>query len=266
MSDRAFRYEEGAGIARITLDRPASLNSLTFETYADLVETFRGMRGRSDVRAVVITGTGRAFCTGGDVKEIIEPLLAKGIDDLRRFARMTCDLVQAMREAPQPIVAALNGTVAGAGAAIAVAADFRIAAEEAKIAFLFVRVGLAGADMGMCRLLPSIVGLGRATELLMLGDFIDAREAHRIGLYNRVVAAQELAAEASALAARIGAGPARALAATKRALRDELSMDLASALDYEARLQADLMTEADFREGFAAFREKRLPRFEGAPE
>jgi enoyl-CoA hydratase/carnithine racemase len=179
---------------------------------------------------------------------------------------MTCDLVRAMRAAPQPIVASLNGTVAGAGAILAIASDLRLAAESAKIAFLFVKVGLAGADMGACHLLPRIVGLGRAAELLMTGDFIDASEALRIGLYNRVVPADRLEAETAALVDRLVRGPAAGIAATKRALHREMHMDLETALSEEARVQAELMRGPDFREGYRAFIEKRPPRFDGAPE
>ena len=179
---------------------------------------------------------------------------------------MTCELVRAMRELAKPIVASLNGSVAGAGAAIALAADLRLASEKARIAFLFVKVGLAGADMGAAHLLPRLVGFGRATELLMLGDFIDAAEALRIGLSNRVVPQEQLAAATRELAERLAAGPAEALAATKRALQRELHMGLAQALDEEARIQAELMQRPDFAEGFRAFVERRAPRFPGPRE
>jgi enoyl-CoA hydratase/carnithine racemase len=266
MTPRSFRYAETGPVARITLDRPDSLNALTFEVYRELVELFRGLAARDDVRAVTLTGAGRAFCTGGDVEEIIGELLHYDRARLHAFTRTTCDLVAAMRALPQPIVASHNGTVAGAGAAIALASDFRIAADSARIAFLFVRVGLAGADMGAAFLLPRLVGLGRATELLMLGDFVSAQEAERIGLYQRVVAAERLQAETDALLERLVRGPRRGLAETKRALDAELSMELAAALDAEARLQAELMLDPDFREGFDAFLQKRAPRFSGAPE
>jgi enoyl-CoA hydratase/carnithine racemase len=263
---RSFLYGESGGVATLTLNRPETLNSLTFQVYRELTDTFRALADRGDVRAVVLTGTGRAFCTGGDVKEIIGDLLHRDTKGLLEFTRLTCDLIRAMRALPRPIVASLNGTVAGAGAAIALAADLRVAADTARIAFLFVRVGLAGADMGAAHLLPRVVGLGRATELLMTGDFIDASEALRIGLYNRVVAPEHLAGETSALVDRLRRGPAAGLAATKRALNEELHLDLESALDREAQVQAELMRGPDFREGFAAFMEKRKPRFEGAPE
>lgn len=263
---RSFRYEEKGGVATITLDRPDTLNSLTFEVYRELTDLFRGLGHRPAVRAVVLGGAGRAFCTGGDVKEIIGELLRYDREQLHAFTRMTCELVKAMRLMPRPIVAALNGTVAGAGAALALACDFRVAAESARIAFLFVKVGLAGADMGAAFLLPRVVGLGRATELLMTGEFIDAPEALRIGLYHRVVPAERLLGETAALVGRLVRGPLEGIAATKDALNRELPMDLSSALDHEAAVQAELMLRPDFREGFDAFVAKRPPRFDGAPE
>jgi enoyl-CoA hydratase/carnithine racemase len=262
MKPTSFLYEEFQSVATLTLNRPDTLNALTFQVYAELTAALRALAERRHVRAVVITGRGRAFCTGGDVKEIIGELLSADAERLHRFTTLTCDLVRAMRALPRPIVASLNGPVAGAGAAIALAADFRLAAEEARIAFLFVKVGLAGADMGAAHLLPRLVGLGKATELLMTGDFITAEEALRIGLYNRVVPAGSLKAETSALVERLACGPADALAATKRALNDELHLDLESALRNEARVQAELMRGPDFREGWAAFTGKRPPRFQ----
>jgi enoyl-CoA hydratase/carnithine racemase len=230
-----------------------------------MTDTMRGLASRPDIRAVVVTGTGRAFCTGGDVSDIIGDLLHRSPEGLLEFTRLTCDLVRAIRELPRPVVASLNGTVAGAGAAIATACDLRIAADTARIAFLFVRVGLAGADMGMAFLLPRLVGFGRATELLMTGEFTEPAEAHRIGLYNRVVPAGELAATTRETVDRLVRGPSEGLAMTKDALNRELHMDLRQALEHEARVQADLMRGEDFHEGFAAFREKRPPRFRGAP-
>ena len=183
-----YTHDTVTGVATIVLNRPQRMNALTFEVYRELGETFRDFADEPGVRAIVLTGQGKAFCTGGDVHDIIGPLLGRDADGMYEFTRMTCDVVEAMRACPRPIIAALNGTVAGAGAVLATAADLRVAAESARIAFLFTKVGLSGADMGMCWLLPRIVGFGRATELLMTGDFIDAAEAHRIGLYNRVVA------------------------------------------------------------------------------
>lgn len=266
MSPKSFLYDEAGGVATLTLNRPQALNALTFEVYRELTDTFRALAGRPEVRVVVLTGAGNAFCTGGDVKDIIGELLHRDPAGLLQFTQLTCDLVRAMRALPQPIVASLNGTVAGAGAAIAVASDLRVAADSARIAFLFVKVGLAGADMGCAHLLPRIVGLGRATELLMTGAFVDAEEAHRIGLYNRVVTRDRLAEETASLASTLARGPAAGLAATKDALNREMDMDVWSALDHEARVQAELMTGPDFHEGFAAFMEKRRPRFQGAPE
>jgi enoyl-CoA hydratase/carnithine racemase len=261
-----FVYEERGPVATVRLNRPEALNALTFDVYRELTETFRALGGRPGVRAVVLTGTGRAFCTGGDVKDIIGDLLHRDADGLLAFTRLTCDLVRAMRALPRPIVASLNGTVAGAGAILALASDLRVASETARIAFLFVKVGLAGADMGACQLLPRVVGLGRAAELLMTGAFIDAREAHRIGLYNRVVPPERLEAETAGLVDALVRGPLPGIAATKDALDREATMDLEQALEHEARLQAGLMARPDFREGFAAFMEKRPPRFDGAPE
>lgn len=266
MTPKSFLYEEQNGVATITLNRPHTLNSLTFEVYRELTDTFAKLKGRDGVRVVVLTGKGRAFCTGGDVNEIIGPLLYRTPDQLHEFTRMTCDLIHAMRTLRRPIVASLNGTVAGAGAALALASDLRIAADTAKIAFLFVKVGLSGADMGAAQLLPRLVGAGRAAELLMTGDFIDAAEAYRIGLYNRVVPPDSLGEATAEMVGRLARGPVHGLAVTKEALNHEAPMTLEAALEYEARVQAELMSGADFREGFAAFTARRKPRFEGSPE
>jgi enoyl-CoA hydratase/carnithine racemase len=266
VNPRSFRFEQAGAVATLRLDRPQAMNALTFDVYRELTDTLRALADRSDVRAVVLTGTGRAFCTGGDVREIIGALLGRDEKALLEFTTLTCDLVRAMRALPRPVVASLNGTVAGAGAILAIASDLRVAADTAKIAFLFVKVGLSGADMGAAWLLPRIVGLGRATELLLTGEFIDAAEAHRIGLYNRVVPPERLAAETAALVDRLVRGPLEGLAETKRALATEAHMDLEAALEQEARIQADLMTRPDFQEGYAAFMAKRAPRFDGAPE
>ena len=259
---RSFRYAEADGIATITLSRPDRMNAITFEVYHELTDTFAALADRDGVRAVVLAGEGRAFCTGGDVRDIIGPLLESTPAERAEFARMTCELVRRMRELPRPVIAAIHGPCAGAGAAIALACDLRVVSTEARFAFLFVQVGLSGADMGAAWLLPRIVGSGRAAELLMTGEFIDAAEAHRIGLANRVVQPGELAREAHDLAERLAAGPAHGIAQTKRALNREAALDLGQALDQEAAVQAVCMEHADFAEGFQAFRDKRKPRFQ----
>ena len=260
---RSFIYEvdEDSAVATVTLNRPERLNALTFEVYRELRDAFRVLDREEGVRAVLLTGSGRGFCSGGDVEEIIGPLLEEEFEGLLDFTRLTCDLVLAMRECRLPIVAALNGTVAGAGAVIAAACDLRVAAEEAKIAFLFTRVGLSGADMGSSWLLPRIVGQGRAAELLMTGDFISAGEARDIGLYNRVVERERLLPEARKLAARLASGPTFSLGVTKRALDREAAQDLRSALEAEAEIQAACMLGPNFREAHAAFKEKREAKF-----
>src|SRR6188474_294059 len=192
ISPKSFLYELKDGVATITLNRPERLNALTFEVYRELSDTFLALRAESAARVVVITGAGRAFCSGGDVHDIIGELFSRNMEGLLEFTRLTCELIRNMRALPKPVIASLNGTTAGAGACIALAADLRIASEAARIAFLFVKVGLAGTDMGASHLLPRIVGLSKATELLYTGDFVSAAEAERIGLYNRVVAADEL--------------------------------------------------------------------------
>jgi enoyl-CoA hydratase/carnithine racemase len=261
MNPTSFRYQHDSatGVATITLNRPDRLNALTFEVYGELLNAFRTLDTASGVRCVVITGAGRAFCSGGDVNDIIGSLLGRDAAGLLEFTKMTCDLVLAIRQCSRPVVAALNGTTAGAGAVIATACDIRIASPSAKIAFLFTKVGLSGADMGAAWLLPRIVGLGRATELLLTGDFISADEAQRIGLYNRVV--PDPLSEARTIAERLAAGPAAAHAITKDALNREAYMDLATALDHEAQVQAALMRKPDFREAYEAFVGKRPARF-----
>lgn len=264
MNPASFRYEHDGetGVATLTLDRPERLNALTFEVYEELRDTFLALDTEPGVRAVLLTGRGRGFCSGGDVEAIIGALFERDYQGLLAFTRLTCSLVLAIRRCRRPVVAALNGTTAGAGAVIASACDLRVAAETAKIAFLFTKVGLSGADMGASWLLPRIVGLGRATELLMTGDFIDAAEAGRIGLYNRVVPSDELLPEARGLAERLARGPSFALEVTKDALEREATMDLAGALEAEARIQATCMEHPNFREAYEAFREKREPEFE----
>ena len=263
MTPSSFLYDHDAatGVATITLNRPDRLNALTFEVYDELRHTFRALDAEPGVRAVVLTGAGKAFCSGGDVHDIIGALVARDYQGLLEFTRMTCDLVLAIRQCRRPVVAALNGTTAGAGAVIALACDVRVAAESAKIAFLFTRVGLSGADMGAAWLLPRIVGAGRAAELLMTGEFITAEEAHRIGLYNRVAPDGEALAAGRGLAESLARGPSFAHEITKDALNREANMDLAAALEAEAQIQASLMLHPDFREAYDAFVAKRPPRF-----
>jgi len=256
-----YAHDTATAVATLTLNRPERLNALTFQVYEELRDTFRALDTADGIRAVVITGAGRAFCSGGDVEDIIGRLFERDAHGLLDFTRLTCDLILSIRQCRRPVVAALNGTVAGAGAVIAAACDFRVAAESAKIAFLFTRVGLSGADMGAAWLLPRLVGLGQATELLMTGEFIDAKRAHAIGLYHRVVAQDQVLVEARALAERLARGPTVALAVTKDALNREASMDLAAALELEAQVQAELMRHPNFRESYEAFKAKREPRF-----
>ncbi|MGH9943202.1 MAG: enoyl-CoA hydratase family protein [Pyrinomonadaceae bacterium] len=257
LSPKSFLYEQSKGVGWITLNRPERLNALTFEVYRELTETFAALKHEDAVRAVVVTGAGRAFCSGGDVHDIIAELQSLDIEGHLKFTRMTCELIRNMRALRKPVIACLNGTVAGAGACMALAADLRLASPEARIAFLFVRVGLSGADMGACYLLPRYVGLAKATELLYTGDFITAEEAAAIGLYNRVVPATELQAEARALAERLARGPAFALAVTKEMLDREWEVSLDTALEWEAQAQAACMQHPDFREAFEAITEKR---------
>lgn len=258
---KSFLYETREGVATITLNRPERLNALTFEVYRELTDTFAALRAEAGVRAVVITGAGRAFCSGGDVHDIIGELFARDMAGLLEFTRMTCELIRNIRALPKPVIASLNGTTAGAGACIALASDIRLASPAAKIAFLFVRVGLSGADMGAAHLLPRLVGLARATELLYTGDFISAAEAERIGLYNRVVAEDELQTETRALAERLARGPSFALAMTKEMLNREMDVGLDTALEWEAQAQAVCMQHPDYREAYEAFVEKREPKF-----
>ncbi|MQA85593.1 MAG: enoyl-CoA hydratase family protein [Streptosporangiales bacterium] len=258
-----FRFAVDGGVATITLDRPDRLNALTFSVYADLRDVLRELPHRDDVRVVVLTGEGRGFCSGGDVQAIIGELVTADPKRLLEFTRMTGGVVQAMRECPLPIIAAVNGTAAGAGAVIASAADFRLVARSGTFAFLFTKVGLSGGDMGAAYLLPRIVGLGRATELLMLGESIGAEEAERIGLATSVVDDAELAGRAGDLARRLADGPTMAYANTKMLLSRELDMDLAGALELEAMTQALLMKTADHAEFHRAFTSRREPRWSG---
>ena len=261
MNPEHFDYSEADGVATIRLNRPERLNALTFDSYAELRDTFFALRTRDSVRSVLLIGTGRAFCSGGDVKDIIGKLFGVGQAELVRFTRMTCDLIENMRRLEKPIVAALNGTTCGAGAVMAIAADIRIAAESAKIAFLFTKVGLCGADMGAGWLLPRIVGQGHASELLMAGDFISAQRAAEIGLYNRVVPNEELEQAGLEYAQKLAKGPSMGLAITKRMLNDEASMSLAEAMQAEGFIQAECMRHPDYKESYDAFMEKRQPDF-----
>jgi enoyl-CoA hydratase/carnithine racemase len=252
-----------SGVATITLDRPEKLNALTFDVYRELTDLFARLQDATVVRSLVITGSGRAFCSGGDVHEIIGELVKYRARELLSFTRLTGELIRNMRRLRKPIVAAVNGVAAGAGAVIALASDLRVMSQSAKFAFLFVRVGLAGADMGAAFLLPRVIGLGRATELLMLGDSINAETAERIGLVNRVVPAEDVLREATALAERLAAGPGFAIGMTKELLNSELDMALDHAIEAEAQAQAICMHTQDFREAYQAFVDKRDPRFQG---
>ncbi len=253
--------DDATGVARVTLNRPDRLNALTFEVYEELRETFLALDKAAGVRSVLLTGSGRAFCSGGDVEDIIGRLFERSYQELLDFTRITGALIQSILRCRRPVIAALNGTVAGAGAVIASACDIRIASEKAKIAFLFTKVGLSGADMGASWLLPRLVGLGRAMELLMTGDFIDAKEAHRIGLYNRVVPNDALLDEAKGWAERLAQGPSFGLEVTKNLVLREAAMDLESAMAAEVEIQAACMQDPNFRESYDAFVEKRKPRF-----
>ena len=265
MTPSTFDLDVTRGVATITLNRPDRLNALTFEVYEELASTFKTLERQSSVRAVVITGRGRGFCSGGDVEGIIAELFAKDARGLLEFTRVTGALIQSVRELRRPVIAAVNGVAVGAGAVLAAACDLRIASESARFGYVFPKVGLCGADMGAAYLLPRIVGLGRASELLFFGDIIDAAEAHRIGLVNRVVPADEVLPLAMTWAEKLAAGPAFAHTMTKQMLESEHTMPLAAAIEAEAQAQAICMAHPDFREAYDANKEKRPPRFEGAP-
>jgi enoyl-CoA hydratase/carnithine racemase len=258
-----FEFDLQHGVAAVRFNRPERLNALTFEAYADLRDLLAELPHREEARVLVITGTGRGFCSGGDVEEIIGALQKMDARDLLEFTRMTGSVVQRMRECPVPIIAAVNGVAAGAGAVIALAADFRLLAASARFSFLFTKVGLAGADMGAAYLLPRLVGLGRATELLILGEDVEPERAMEIGLSHKVVEDGELIRETALLARRLAEGPTMAFAQTKMLLSRELDMNLAGALELEAMAQALLMTTADHREYYEAFEEGRKPRWQG---
>ena len=250
-------------VATLTLDRPARKNPLTFESYAEMRDLFRGLVDASDVKAVVITGAGGNFSSGGDVHEIIGPLTAMAAPELLAFTRMTGDLVLAMRRCPQPIIAAVDGICAGAGAMVALAADLRLATAAARTAFLFVRVGLAGADMGACTLLPRTIGQGRAAELLYTGRVMTADEGAAWGFFNRLVDADALLLQAQLLARELADGPTFAHGMTKQLLHQEWAMDLDTAIEAEAQAQALCMQTRDFRRAYDAFAARKSPRFEG---
>jgi len=258
-----FQFAVEDGVGTVTFDRPEKLNALTFEAYADLRDLLAEIEHRDDVSVLVITGRGRGFCSGGDVEEIIGQLRETDTKGLLEFARMTGAVVERMRRLPIPIIAAVNGVAAGAGSVIALAADLRLLAESASFHFLFTKVGLAGADMGCAYLLPRVVGLGRASELLLLGDELESGDALRIGLANRVLPDAELADATSRLARRLAEGPALAYGVTKTLLSRELDMDLGSAVELEAVTQALLMTTQDHAEFYEAFHAKRPPRWKG---
>jgi enoyl-CoA hydratase/carnithine racemase len=258
-----FLYETENSVATITFNRPEVLNALTFEVYAQLRDLFETLRYDDAVKVVVLTGAGEGFCSGGDVEDIIGALLARDMKGHLEFTRMTGAVVQHMRTLDKPIIAALNGMTAGAGSVLALASDLRVASERARFAFLFSRVGLTGADMGAGYLLPRVVGMGRAYELLLLGDTIDVTTAERYGLVNRVVSHDELLPKTYEWARRLAAGPTLAIGMTKRMLQNELSMDLASAIEAEAQAQALLLMGEDHRAFYEAFTAKQKPTFTG---
>lgn len=252
-----------ARVATITLNRPEKKNPLTFESYAELRDLFFDLAHASDVRAVVLTGAGGNFCSGGDVFEIIEPLTQMPVTDLLAFTRMTGDVVRAMRKCPQPIVAAIDGVCAGAGALLALASDLRLGSPAAKTAFLFTRVGLAGADMGACGLLPRVIGQGRAAELLLTGRTMNAEEGAAWGFFNRLVPADALLAEAQRLARSLVEGPSFAHGITKVMMNQEWAMGIDEMIESEAQAQALCMMTNDFRRAFEAFAAKQRPAFQG---
>ena len=258
-----FQFSVADGVATVTLSRPDRLNALTFDIYADLRDLVTELPHRDDCRALVITGTGRGFCSGGDVEEIIGELQQFDTRELLDFTRMTGAVIQSLRDCPLPVIAAVNGVAAGAGAVIALSSDFRLLASSASFRFLFTQVGLAGADMGSAYLLPRLIGLGRATEILMLGEKVTPERAVEIGLAGAVVADDQLVSEADALAKRFASGPALAYAGTKLALTREQDMDLAGAIEFEAILQALLMNSSDHAEFFKAFKAGRDPEWRG---
>ncbi len=263
MAELPFGYDIDDGVATITLNRPDRLNALTFDVYRRLADALYRLRFTDAVKVVIITGKGKGFCSGGDVHEIIGQLLKRDSKEVLEFTRMTGELIENMRRLDRPIIAAINGTAAGAGAVIGLASDLRIMSTTAKFHFLFTKVGLTGADMGAAWLLPRVVGLGRATEWLMLGDGVNAQAALAAGLATKVVAQKDLMKEARALARRLCEGPTMAISMTKRLLNNELSMDLASAIESEAIAQALLLRADDHRTFYEAFAKGEAPEFKG---
>jgi enoyl-CoA hydratase/carnithine racemase len=258
-----FKYEFAGGVATITLNRPERKNPLTFESYAELRDLFRSFSEATDVKAVVLTGAGENFCSGGDVHEIIGPLTKMDMPGLLTFTHLSGDLVKAMRACPQPVVSAIDGVCAGAGAILAMASDLRLGTARTKIAFLFTRVGLAGCDMGACSILPRLIGQGRAAELLLTGRTMSGEEAERWGFLNRLCAPQELLPAAQSLAAELGGGPTFAHAMTKKMLDQEWSMGVDEAIDAEAQAQAICMATNDFHRAYHSFVDKQKPEFKG---
>jgi enoyl-CoA hydratase/carnithine racemase len=264
---RHFGWRVDGRVATVTINRPERKNPLTFESYREMADTFHRLRHVEEVKAVVLTGAGENFCSGGDVHEIIGPLVKmrdeKRMDHLLEFTRLTGELVRTMRHCPQPIIAAVDGICAGAGAILAMASDLRLGTPRSRVAFLFTRVGLSGADMGACAILPRIIGQGRASELLYTGRFMEADEADRWGFFNRVVPADRLQDEAAELARSIAAGPTFAHAMTKKQLHHEWAMGVDEAIEAEAQAQAICMQTEDFARAFRAFAAKEKPVFEG---
>ena len=258
-----FRWQIEGRVAQITLDRPDRKNPLTFESYAELRDLFEALRHEPEIRSVVLTGAEGNFCAGGDVFEIIEPLTKMEMPDLLKFTRMTGAVVKAMRACPQPIVAAIDGVCVGAGACLAMGSDLRYGTPESKVAFLFVRVGLAGCDMGACAMLPRIIGHGRAADLLYSGRVMKGEEAERWGFYNRLCASEDVLRDARAMADTLASGPTFAHGITKRMMHEEWDMSIDEAIEAEARAQAVCMATKDFKRAFDAFAAKREPEFEG---
>lgn len=263
IAPRHFNWRVEGPVAIVSLLRPERKNPLTFDSYAELRDTFRALAAADDIKAVVLASNGGNFCSGGDVHDIIGPLLERGMKGLLAFTRMTGDVVKGIRNCPQPIIAAVDGVCVGAGAMIALAADIRIGTPDAKTAFLFARMGLAGCDMGACAMLPRAIGQGRAAELLLTGRTMTAEEGERWGFFNRLAATDALEAEAVALARQLAAGPNFAHAMTKTMLNQEWSMSLEQAIEAEAQAQAICMQTGDFRRAYEAFVAKQKPVFAG---